>query len=610
MIGTDGTLCPQTEDTQVTVTLEISSGAESEVTKSITVTVKGLNSVVTGLSAPTKGASSLALPDIPDGTALSVTSSSEESVVATGSGKITTPAQDTLVTVNLKLTRSSDNASVDFGPYTILIYGTAPSGKLDVKSLAVSLEPNQYTSLIFDGKEDTFSDMNSGNTHTIDFGNGVQVTPVKFRIYPRSDSNDNNAQRTNGAVIKGSDDGSTWTDITKPVSGIRKGQWYEIEATEFVNYGSFRYFQITGATRGSMAEVEFYGIKTGEATEEPIPPETPEEPPEGAVDVATVAAEIVACAKEWANPAGSGRDEHAVAALLFDSDLDTFGDLASGNTYTIDFGENKAITPTDFWVYPRKGTGNKPIYEYVERLNGVKVQGSNNQTEWVDLTNELTGITKSEEAVKWYNLSITGNKMTAFRYIRITGGTGGNIAEVKMYGEVKTVTPAEPDAPEELTNVNGTATVTANGQQYGNTGMAATDIGKMLFDGDLNNFGDLTGGTGDWKYTIDFGESTTVAPVKFAVYPRVHDGSNNKPTYEHVQRLNGVKFQGSVNGTDWVDLTGELTGIAKEEASLKWHELTTVIEDMAIGYRYLRITGGTGGNIAEVKIFVKPDSNS
>ena len=610
VIGTDGTLCPQTEDTQVTVTLEISSGAESEVTKSITVTVKGLNSVVTGLSAPTKGASSLALPDIPDGTALSVTSSSEESVVATGSGKITTPAQDTLVTVNLKLTRSSDNASVDFGPYTILIYGTAPSGKLDVKSLAVSLEPNQYTSLIFDGKEDTFSDMNSGNTHTIDFGNGVQVTPVKFRIYPRSDSNDNNAQRTNGAVIKGSDDGSTWTDITKPVSGIRKGQWYEIEATEFVNYGSFRYFQITGATRGSMAEVEFYGIKTGEATEEPIPPETPEEPPEGAVDVATVAAEIVACAKEWANPAGSGRDEHAVAALLFDSDLDTFGDLASGNTYTIDFGENKAITPTDFWVYPRKGTGNKPIYEYVERLNGVKVQGSNNQTEWVDLTNELTGITKSEEAVKWYNLSITGNKMTAFRYIRITGGTGGNIAEVKMYGEVKTVTPAEPDAPEELTNVNGIATVTANGQQYGNTGMAATDIGKMLFDGDLNNFGDLTGGTGDWKYTIDFGESTTVAPVKFAVYPRVHDGSNNKPTYEHVQRLNGVKFQGSVNGTDWVDLTGELTGIAKEEASLKWHELTTVIEDMAIGYRYLRITGGTGGNIAEVKIFVKPDSNS
>ena len=158
--------------------------------------------------------------------------------------------------------------------------------------------------------------------------------------------------------------------------------------------------------------------------------------------------------------------------------------------------------------------------------------------------------------------------------------------------------------------MNGIATVTANGQQYGNTGMAATDIGKMLFDGDLNNFGDLTGGTGDWKYTIDFGESTTVAPVKFAVLPRVHDGSNNKPTYEHVQRLNGVKFQGSVNGTDWVDLTGELTGIAKEEASLKWHELTTVIEDMAIGYRYLRITGGTGGNIAEVKIFVKPDSNS
>ncbi len=87
----------------------------------------------------------------------------------------------------------------------------------------------------------------------------------------------------------------------------------------------------------------------------------------------------------------------------------------------------------------------------------------------------------------------------------------------------------------------------------------------MLFDNNLSTFGDAKTDDvfeqGDWFYEIVFNEGTTIAPVKFAVYPRL--GTGNKPTEEFVDRLNGVKFQGSSDETAWVDLTAELTGIGK-----------------------------------------------
>lgn len=617
VIATNGAITAPMEDSTVNLVLTVKSGEKTADTGSIPVTVKGLKSLLTGVSSPARDAEKLTLPAVPEGYTVTVEETGGKNLIASD-GTITRLQTDTVVTVKLKLTRDSDGASVESEAYTILIYGTTESEMIDVNT-AVSMTASsgswddkqnaeQVAEQLFDGNTNTYGDIKSGNTYTIDFGEGVTVQPSKFRLHPRLGGRNNTeyVPRMNGAVIKGSNDGTNWTDITAPVTDAQAG-WMEIPAEQFVNCGAFRYFQITGASGGNIAEVEFHGIKTGEATEEPnppTPPETPDEPPEGEINVNTEAASMAADGDSWT----SGVTKAQSAQYLFDSNLETFGDLKAPATYTIDFGETKQLALSDVWVFPRKLKNGTETDEYVTRLNNTKITGSADGTEWVDLTEALSGITRNSEAIKWYKLIMKEN-VGSYRYIKIAGADTGNIAEVKMYGEVKTVTPAEPDAPEELTNVNGIATVTANGQQYGNTGMAATDIGKMLFDGDLNNFGDLTGGTGDWKYTIDFGESTTVAPVKFAVYPRVHDGSSNKPTYEHVQRLNGVKFQGSVNGTDWVDLTGELTGIAKEEASLKWHELVVNV-GTAANYRYLRITGGTGGNIAEVKIYVMPDGNS
>ncbi len=163
--------------------------------------------------------------------------------------------------------------------------------------------------------------------------------------------------------------------------------------------------------------------------------EIPEVPAEE-IDVRGLAASMTASSGDW----GNTMTAEQCAQQLFDGDLNTFGDLKDGNTYTIDFGEKATISPTKFEIYPRKGTGNKGPEEFTARLNGVKFQGSNDGQTWEDITAELSGIPDKDAAsVKWHELTVitTGN----YRYIQITGGQGGNMAEVKMYGTVNTTNP-------------------------------------------------------------------------------------------------------------------------------------------------------------------------
>ncbi len=450
VISTSGTVSAAMEDMTVNLVLTVASGDKTADTSSIPVTVRGLKTLLTGLSSPAKSATALILPAVPDGYTVTVVEDGSTGIVAANGTISNRPARDTLVTLKMQLTRSSDSASVESGPYIILIYGTTESGKVDVNEAASmsgssgSWDGTQDAATVakqlFDGNTGTFGDLKSGNTYTIDFGDGVTVQPSKFRLHPRV----SHVDRMNNTVIKGSNDGENWTDITAPLTGAVAG-WSEITAEQFVNCGAFRCFQITGAGSGNIAEVEFYGIKEGTATEQPDPPEPPQptEPPEGAVEVKSTAVSMTASSGDW----NDTMTAEQCAQQLFDGNLDTFGDLKNGNIYTIDFGESKTITPADFWVYPRKGTGNKPPQEYVERLNGVKFQGSNDGENWVDLTDALSGITKTEGSVKWYKMTMQQNESTAYRYIRITGGQGGNIAEVRIYGEVANTAPAVGDDP-------------------------------------------------------------------------------------------------------------------------------------------------------------------
>ncbi len=593
VIGKDGNVCAEVEDTIVTLKLLVTAAnGETAETGEIAVTVKGLNSLITGIPVPAKGAAALIMPKVPEGFKVSVIASSDVQIVALGDGKIAMPERDSLVKVKLKLVRESDNVSVESEEYTVLIYGQTESGKLDVMTLAEKMEASsgswdkklnavECAQQLFDGRTDTFGDLASGNTYTVDFGEGVEVMPTKFSFHPRVGGRNNTeyVPRMNGAYVQGSVDGNNWVNLTAPLEGVSEIKYYEVLAEQFVNCGSFRYFRITGASSGNIAEVEVYG------TVNKI--EIPEVPAEE-IDVRGLAASMTASVGSWDGKVSAEES----ARLLFDGQESTFGDLAGNGSYTIDFGEGATITATKFAVYPRDGSySGKPVGEYIDRLNGVKFQGSNDGENWTDLTNELSGFAKGEaSAVKWHELVVTGQDK--YRYIQITGGQGGNIAEVKMYGTVN-----KEEIPEEAIDVkNLAASMTASVGSWDGK-VSAEESARLLFDGQESTFGDLAG---NGSYTIDFGEGATITATKFAVYPR--DGSySGKPVGEYIDRLNGVKFQGSNDGENWTDLTNELSGFAKGEASaVKWHELVVTGQDK---YRYIQITGGQGGNIAEVKMY-------
>lgn len=141
------------------------------------------------------------------------------------------------------------------------------------------------------------------------------------------------------------------------------------------------------------------------------------------------------------------------AKRLFDGDTATYGDLAGDGDYTIDFGDKVTIMLSKFAIYPRLGDSGKPLAEHVDRLNGVKLQASNDGTSWTDITGALGGIAaKDENAVKWHELAVTVEG--SYRYIRITGGKGGNMSEVRFYG---TVNKSEAASMETSPDVNAPA---------------------------------------------------------------------------------------------------------------------------------------------------------
>nr|MCR5753307.1 putative Ig domain-containing protein [Acetatifactor sp.] len=102
---------------------------------------------------------------------------------------------------------------------------TASNGSWDGR-----LNPEQCAALLFDGNASTFSDLKNatGDYYTVDFGEGVTVGLSEVMFMPRSTAQ-NHADRLNGAIVSGSNDGENWTQITPAVSGAVMNQWTQIK---------------------------------------------------------------------------------------------------------------------------------------------------------------------------------------------------------------------------------------------------------------------------------------------------------------------------------------------------------------------------------------------
>lgn len=110
--------------------------------------------------------------------------------------------------------------------------------------------------LLFDRNPDTYGDLNSGTGayYVIDFGAHATVRPEEVLFLPRA----SHPQRANGTVVQVSSDGTTWTDLTKPLTGAVANTWSD---QQVANENHYRYVRIYNATSwfGDLSEVELYG---------------------------------------------------------------------------------------------------------------------------------------------------------------------------------------------------------------------------------------------------------------------------------------------------------------------------------------------------------------
>ena len=125
---------------------------------------------------------------------------------------------------------------------------------------------------------------------------------------------------------------------------------------------------------------------------------------------------------------GTGLSKEQVGYLLFDGNANTYGDLntGSGSYYTIDFGADATVKLNGILLMPRSN--------FPDRMNGLVVQGSNDNVNWTNLTNGAKGT----QANVW--TVITGSDMqnrNPYRYVRLYNSNGwfGNVAEVEFYGD-------------------------------------------------------------------------------------------------------------------------------------------------------------------------------
>ncbi|MCA0755414.1 discoidin domain-containing protein [Paenibacillus sp. N4] len=132
------------------------------------------------------------------------------------------------------------------------------------------------------------------------------------------------------------------------------------------------------------------------------------------------------------------------AGALFDGNAGTITDFrvngsGSGGYLTFEFKEGYQATLSKAELLSRQDG-------YFTRINGTVVQGSNDQASWTTIS------AAAGRTMDWQTLTVNSKK--PYRYIRIYNGSSwfGNMAELRLYGEVKAADVTPPvttdDAPQ------------------------------------------------------------------------------------------------------------------------------------------------------------------
>ncbi|XEC96028.1 discoidin domain-containing protein [Paenibacillus tarimensis] len=162
------------------------------------------------------------------------------------------------------VTMTTDNSSLFLVDESDVIRDVAsianlidPSTSLNRPNASVTL---QQVNNLFDSNSNTASDFRNGSNGaggyiTFDFKEGAQVTLTSVELLAAN----NVAGRLNGTVVQGSNDNTTWTDLTPAAAGTSRWQTLPVSSQE-----SYRYIRIWNwrSWYGNMAEVRFHGTVT------------------------------------------------------------------------------------------------------------------------------------------------------------------------------------------------------------------------------------------------------------------------------------------------------------------------------------------------------------
>lgn len=309
----------------------------------------------------------------------------------------------------------------------------------------------------FDGDTATSPDTKTGDAWVrVDLGAGNEQAIGKVRFYPRA----GNVDRMNGALIQGSNDGTSFVTL-HAISGVSELKWYTALINTDTAYRYMRYYTPNNGY-ANAGELEFYKklndktllrVMLQEAAA--IGTEFYSQASVAALQTAVSKAQLVY------DNANASREEidAATASLLaaiklipqekvqltqsmviassiswnnkfnaaqngwhaFDGNTDTSPDSKTVNGWVrIDLGAGNEQAIGSVKFYPRAGFAN--------RMNGALIQGSNDGTNFVTLYS-ISGVSD----YKWYRVSI--NTDTAYRYLRYNTPNGGyaNVAELEFY---------------------------------------------------------------------------------------------------------------------------------------------------------------------------------
>ncbi|MBC7406210.1 MAG: hypothetical protein H7230_01920 [Candidatus Parcubacteria bacterium] len=139
-------------------------------------------------------------------------------------------------------------ANCDKAKLTGTVFGSTPSYQND---------PNTTFDKAYDGDITTYFDyLNpNGGLVGLDLGVNTKASLSSVCLFPRPAYY--NDTRVNGAIIQGSNDNLSYTNIVT-ISGVVQGQWTEVNANNTTPYRYYRYLSPDGSY-SNIAEIKFFG---------------------------------------------------------------------------------------------------------------------------------------------------------------------------------------------------------------------------------------------------------------------------------------------------------------------------------------------------------------